>query len=169
MKLYTDETTARFTIATAQLLREELAPEFANDSGSVAFLPGPPLDGEAAMALAEVAKESQMDIVYLAFDPGRERFGPTSIAIFAERSGIVFTWRDCILWAPKDGGSLLAMPPRLNVCFSHDGRALISHETRPTQSLRNGATRARSHLLRAARAVTKEQLAEVQVDLKRAA
>ena len=169
MQLYNDETTARFTIAAVELLREELAPEYANDRGSLAFIPGPVLDPEQALACAGVAKDSQMDIVYLAFQAGRERFGPTSIAIFAERGGVVYTWRDCFLWAPKEAGPLRLMPKGLNMCFSHDGRALISHQTRPTHSLRDGINRARNRLLRAARGVTDAQIASAKIDLKHAA
>ena len=169
MTFHDDELKDRFTIATAELLREELAPEFANDRASVVFVHGPPLDVGKGLAWAEIVKETEMDLVYLAFQPGRERFGPASVNIFAERSGIVFRWLDCVLWAPKDGRSLLAMPQGLNVCFSHDGKALISHQSRPTHSLRNGMSRAQSRLLRAARAVTDEQLAQARVDTKRAA
>jgi hypothetical protein len=169
MKLYNDETTARFTIALVELLRGELNPEYANDRGSLAFIPGPLLDEEQYIRCAEVATDSKMDMVYLEFQPGRERFGPTSVAIFAERAGVVYSWRDCVLWAPKDGGPLLAMPKGLNMCFSHDGRALISHLSRPTRTLRNGIARARNRLLKAARAVTAEQIAGAKLDLKRAA
>ena len=169
MTFHDDETKDRFAIATAELLRQELAPEFANDNSSVVFVHGPPLDADTGLSWAEIAKETQLDVVYLAFAPGRERFGPMSLNIFAERWGIVFRWLDCVLWAPKDGGSLLAMPQGLNVCFSHDGKALISHEARPAQSLRNGVSRARIRLLRAARAVTPEQLAQAQIERKRAA
>lgn len=169
MILYNDETTARFTVAAVELLRGELLPEYANDRGSVVFIPGPLLDGEQLMACAGVAKDTQMDIVYLAFQPGRERFGPVSVAIFGERDGVVYSWRDCALWAPKDGGPLLAMPKGLNVCFSHDGRALISHRARPTKNLRNGIARARNRMLKAARAVSAEQIAEVKLPLNRAA
>ncbi|MBA2936193.1 hypothetical protein HZF05_19090 [Sphingomonas sp. CGMCC 1.13654] len=45
-----------------------------------------------------------MDLMHLAFEPDRERFGPTKVSIFAERLGAIFTWSDCTLCAPKDGG-----------------------------------------------------------------
>jgi hypothetical protein len=61
------------------------------------------------------------------------------------------------------------MPKGLNMCFSHDGRALISHPSRPTQALRDGINRARNRMLKAAQAVTAEQIAGAKLDLKRAA
>jgi hypothetical protein len=164
-----DETVNRFSIAIAELMREGLDPEFAEDSASLVFVAGPPLDGAKIDEWTINTKECQHDIIYLTFVPGRERFGPTSVAVFAERWGAVFRWTDCELWAPKDGGPVLAMPQGLNVCFSHDGKALISHPTRPAKSLRNGVLRARQLLLRAARAVTDEQVSKVEMEWKRAA
>ena len=169
MNNYSGETVNRFAIAANELLREEMAPEFAQDGPSFAFLAGPPLDADKAVSWAGIAQDSQLDIVYLAFDLGRERFGPTSVAIFAERFGVVYRWTECVLWAPKDGGRLLVMPRGLNMCFSHDGNALISHQSRPTHSLRDGIARARNRLLRASRAVTEEQLAQVGYPWREAA
>jgi hypothetical protein len=164
-----DETVNRFTIAAAELLRRDLSPEFAEDSASLVFVAGPPLDGEKLAHWSIETKTSQMDIVYFTFEPGREHFGPTGATIFAERLGTIFRWPDCVLWAPKDGGPLLIMPKDLNVCFSQDGRALISHPTRPTQSLRNGTARAHQRLLRASREVTAEQLDRVAAEWRSAA
>lgn len=153
------EVVKRFTIATVSLLCEALAPEFANDNCSLAVVSGPPLTPETAMNFATVVDDTGVDTIYLAFEPGREHLGPVSATIIAERSGIVYRWCDCSIWAPKHGGSFLLMPDGLQLCFSHDGKALISHDTRPAQSLRNGAVRARNLISRTARALTNEQLA----------
>lgn len=167
VKIYTmmpqnNEAMNRVAIALADLLRDELAPEFAEDSSSFAIIAGPPLTEDYALYWAESAKDTQTDIIYLSFELGREHHGPTRLAVFAERSGIIYRWADCVLWAPKDGGARRVMPKGLKMCFSHDGKALISHKSRPAQSLRNGMIRARARLLRTARAVTEEQLAHAE-------
>lgn len=157
-----DETVNRFALAAAELLRRDLDPEFANDAASVVFLAGPPLDAAKTDYWTLSAKETGVDLVYLTFEPGRERFGPTGVSVFTERWGVVFRWTDCVLWAPRDGCPLLIMPKDLNVCFAHDGKALMSFPSRPTRSLADGVGRARNRLLRAAREVTQDQLAKVE-------
>mgnify|MGYP006914913682 CR=1 FL=1 len=166
---HSDETVNRFALAVAELLRRDLDPEFADDIASCVFIAGPPLDSAKTDYWTVSAKETGMDVVYLTFELGRERFGPTGVSVFAERWGAVFRWADCVLWAPKDGGPLLVMPKGLNVCFAHDGKALISLPSRPTHALTNGIARARRRLLRAARLVTQEQLDRVEYDWKMAA
>lgn len=163
------KTVNRFAVAAAELLRRDLDPQFAGDGPSVLFLAGDRLDETTYAELAVLAKESQMDMIYLDFEPGREHLGPISVSIYAERWGAVFTWSDCVLWAPKDGGPLLIMPKDLNVCFAHDGRALISFPKRPTRSLRSGIIRARQRLLRAASQIMPEQFAEAEEAFARAA
>jgi hypothetical protein len=169
LKTQNDEAVKRFTIAAAELLREEMAPRFANDAESLVFLAGPPLTGDEALKWAAGAKDTRMDIAYFAFEPGRERFGPTNTAVIGERSGIVYRWTECSIWAPKDAGPFLVMPTGLNLCFSHDGKALISHTSRPTKSVGNGIARARKRLTQAAQAVTGEQLATMEDGWKQAA
>lgn len=164
-----DEIVNRFTIAATQLLQDQLDPAFADDSVSLFFVAGPPLTPDLADSWAITAKETRMDIVYLSFEPGRERFGPSDIAVFIERSGVVFRWTDCDLWAPRRGGPWLIMPKNINVCFSHDGRALLSHASRPTQSVSSGIKRAATRLKPAARAVRRDQLDKIETDWKRAA
>lgn len=164
-----DETVNRFALATAELLRRGLDQEFADDAASVVFIAGPPLDAAKTDHWTLSAKETAMDVVYLTFEPGRERFGPSGVSIFAERWGAVFRWPDCVLWAPKDVGPLLVMPKGLNVCFAHDGKALISLPTRPTHALADGIARARKRLLLAARLVTEEQLRGVEYQWRMAA
>ncbi|MGY4395390.1 hypothetical protein ACVWZA_000551 [Sphingomonas sp. UYAg733] len=166
---YQDETVNRFAIAAAEMLRRDLDPEFAEDSPSLAFLAGHPLDARAFRGWIQSAMETQMDLAYLTFARGREHLGPTNVSIFAERSGLFYTWSECALWAPRDGGPALMMPKGINVCFAHDGRALISMPTRPTKSLSNGIARARIRLARAARQVTDEQLEEVATPFRQAA
>lgn len=164
-----DEIVNRFALAAAELLRRDLDPEFADDAASVVFLAGPPLDAAKTNYWTLNAKESGMDLIYLTFEPGRERFGPTGVSVFSERWGLVFRWTDCVLWAPRDGGPLLVMPKGINVCFGHDGKALVSLPSRPTHALADGVGRARNRLLRAAREVTEEQLGTVAYDWKMAA
>lgn len=161
MHQQSDEIVNRFALAAAELLRHELDPEFAQDGASAVFLAGPPLDTGKTNHWTVSAKQTGVDIVYLAFEPGHERLGPTSVAIFSERHGFVFRWTDCVLWAPKDDGPMLVMPRGINVCFAHDGKALLSFPSRPTRSLQSGIARARNRLRRAASAVTPEQLADV--------
>ena len=163
------QTFKRFAVAAAELLRRDMDPQFAGDGPSLLFLAGDRLNKTAYAECAAMAKESQMDVIYLNFEPGREHVAPTSVSIFAERWGAVFTWSDCVLWAPKDGGPLLIMPKGLNVCFAHDGRALISFPKRPTHSLRSGIIRARQRLLSAARQVTPEQVTEAEEAIAQAA
>lgn len=112
-----NQTVNRFSIAAAEFLSERLEPEFAQDSASLVFIAGPPLDLELANQWALNAKNSQMDLIYMTFEPGRERFGPTSYAVFAERWGAVFRWTDCELWAPKDDRPCLLMR-RASTCAS---------------------------------------------------
>ncbi|BBD02232.1 MULTISPECIES: hypothetical protein [Sphingobium] len=156
------ETVNRFAIAAAKLLRHELDQEFAADGCSVIVIAGPALDKNLLDKWTIEAGEQQMDIVYLAFEAGREHLGPTSASIFAERSGVVFRFTDCALWSPKDDGPLLIMPFGLNVCFGHDDRALVSFPSRPNGSLRSGVARARLRLRLAANAVPSEHLRHVQ-------
>lgn len=156
-----DEIINRFTIAAADLLRHDLDPAFADDAASAFFIAGPPLDGAKINEWSVTAKETSFDLIYFAFEPGRERFGPTGVSIFSERWGAVFRWTDCVLWAPKGKGPLLIMPKGINVCFAHDGRALLSFPSRPTHALSAGIKRAHHRLRRAAWAVTKARLDEV--------
>ena len=156
-----EEIANRFTIAAAELLRHDLDPAFADDAASVVFLIGPPLDGATTDQMSLVAKDTGMDLIYLAFEPDRERFGPIGVGIFSERWGAVFRWTDCVLWAPKKGGPLLIMPKGINVCFAYDGRALLSFPSRPTHALSAGIKRAHHRLRRAAWSVTADQLDEV--------
>jgi hypothetical protein len=162
-------TVNRFTIAAADLTRRSLNPEFATDAASLLFIAGDPLDQRGLDTWARHANEAQMDLIYLAFEPGREERGPSDICIYAERHGIVFRWNQCVLWAPEDGGPLLIMPPGINVCFGHDGLALISLPERPTHSLEDGAAHALQRLVEAANQVADKRLAEVEYPFKQAA
>ncbi|MFD1789263.1 hypothetical protein ACFSC3_17035 [Sphingomonas floccifaciens] len=156
-----DEIANRFTLAAAELLRHPLDPAFAQDAPSTVFLAGRPLTPATLAQVSLMAVDSDMDLVHLAFDEGRERFGPTDISIFCIRFGAVFRWIGCALWAPRDGGPMMIMPPGVNVCFAQDGKALISFPTRPTRALGAGMKRARQRLHRAAGAMTHEQLETV--------
>jgi hypothetical protein len=158
---HSEEIANRFTIAAADLLCHPLDPAFADDIASAVFLAGPPLDRAAIDTWSLTAKETSFDLIHFAFEPGRERFGPTGVSIFSERWGAVFRWTDCVLWAPKDGGPLLIMPKGINVCFAHDGKSLLSFPSRPTHALSAGIKRAHHRLRRAAWAVTIARLAEV--------
>lgn len=160
--LLSDEITNRFALAAAELLRHPLDPAFTQDAPSVVFLAGRPLDPATIAQLTLTAKDSDMDLVHFAFEQGRERWGPTDVSVLCARWGVVFRWTGCVLWAPKDGGPMFIMPPGINVCFAHDGKALISFPTRPTHALSAGIERARRRLSRAALAVTPEQLDRVR-------
>ena len=114
------ETVNRFAIAAAKLLRHELDQEFAADGCSVIVIAGPALDKNLLDKWTIEAGEQQMDIVYLAFEAGREHLGPTSASIFAERSGVVFRFTDCALWSPKDDGPLLVRRQNCQSAFNRD-------------------------------------------------
>lgn len=90
------------------------------------FSQGRPLDPTTTTQLTLTARDSGLDLVHLAFEEERERFGPSDISVFCACWGVVFRWTDCVLWAPKDGGPMFIMPPGINVCFAQDGKALIS-------------------------------------------
>ena len=148
----------RLTIAAIKMLQEATAPKFANDNSSVIFIAGPPIATDAIVDFATMVEKTQTDLIYLVFEPGRESRGPVRASVMAERFGIVYTWMDCSIWAPEENGHGFLMPVGLNQCFSHDGKALISHESRPTQSLAGGIARARRLIQDIAHDVTKEQL-----------
>lgn len=156
--LLSDEIANRFTLAAAELLRHPLDPAFTHGAPSAVFLAGRPLDPATTTQLTLTARDSDTDLVHLAFEQGRERFGPSDVSVFCARWGVVFRWTGCVLWAPRDGGPMFIMPPGINVCFAQDGKALISFPTRPTHALSAGIERARRRLCRAAWAVTPEQL-----------
>jgi hypothetical protein len=68
----------------------------------------------------------------LEFDPDRLERGLKNIVIIAERCGVVFRWKECVLWAPANGGPLLIMPKDdVSICFGYDGLVLMS-AARPT-------------------------------------
>lgn len=73
-----------------------------------------------------------MDLVVLAFEPGRERDGPTNIAVYEEREGRLTAWRNCSAWAFSGTGPCLIMVNDGDVGFGYDGASLVVHWKVPT-------------------------------------
>lgn len=108
-----------------------------------------------------ISKHTRADVVYLEFDGATPQAGPRNVVVMGERSGIVYRWSRCDLWAPEDGGPLLIMPHGLRVCFGYDGIALISMQQRPTADVGAGIALARQPLSAAERTVSAEQIDRV--------
>ncbi|MEG3159384.1 hypothetical protein U1763_02605 [Sphingomonas sp. LB2R24] len=159
----------RFLIAAQALLYQAPDPEYANDGVSVLMAGGHPMEPSDLDRTAAICAQCRGDLIYLEFSKTRPQDGPQNVVLFSEREGVIFRWTDCALWAPEDGGPLLIMPRRLNVCFGYDGIELFSIAQRPTQYLGDGIARARTRLRHAERAVTAEMLAGMAASTDRRA
>ena len=148
----------RFLIAAETLLKAELSTEFANDVQSVAFVLGEAPDVSSLTLMSHCVAKTGASVVLFQFEPGREHLGPQSTAVIVQRDGLVYSFTDCVLWAPEGDGPFLILPTKVNSCFAYDGLALIHRPGLPTSAISGGVARARARLRSAARAVTDAQV-----------
>lgn len=66
-----------------------------------------------------------MDVIVLAFEPGRERNGPTNIAVYEERNGKVTVWPNCSPWCLPDEGRYFIASDGLEAGFLYDLTSIV--------------------------------------------
>lgn len=169
MTLHDNRLADRYTVAANDLTCRKLDPEFANDGVSLAFVAGSLLTGAGRAELRDAVEKTGVDVIYLAFTKGDEAAGPSAITILTERSGVVFIWLDCVLWAPNGQGPLQIANRSGGANFAHDGRALINVDKPASVTLRAGMERARRRLRAAAARITDARMAMVAEPWRRAA
>lgn len=73
-----------------------------------------------------------MDMVVMAFKPGREGDGPKNVAVYEERDGNLIGWVRCSPWAYSKQGPCLLLVDDRDFGFGYDGTSLVMHWDVPT-------------------------------------
>ncbi len=110
MATHNDQIVKHLISATEHLLRQKPKAQFINDSPSVIVSGGESLSAEALAALSYTCVQSQVDVIYVEFEPGLPELGPENVIVMGERDGALYPWSDCALWSPPSGEPLLIMP-----------------------------------------------------------
>lgn len=72
----------------------------------------------------KVAKEIGKDLIVLAFKPGKERRGPSNIAVYETNYGEVTMWPRCSVWVLSREGPALIVPKGADFGFAYHDAAL---------------------------------------------
>lgn len=138
-------------IAAVEQLADPHRKVMADDRPSVVVLGGRAIDFSTLASFAKGADEFDADLLYLEFDPGSEHEGPTRIRLAITRSGIVYTWSDCAVFADPRGKAYLVSnnQGRYGVAtFDPDG--IDYRPGRPKTSISKGLQRGKALLCKLA-------------------
>lgn len=108
------DTAANFLLALARMITIPPQPGSVPNPRAVTFSHA--LAGEEH-GFEQASLDVGMDIICVAFEPGREQDGPVNIAICEEREGELTTWPNCSPWAFSNEGPFLLVADGEDVGF----------------------------------------------------
>lgn len=115
---------------------------------SVAILAGGALDLSARVRLGQIAKQTNVDMLHLAFEETGDSVRMTGLSIIVARGNICWSQVDCRLWLPRTGSRAVILPqPHVRGSFRLAPGEIIHVDKKPADT-DEGVARAEARLRR---------------------